>query len=296
MWKGVTARFEKFEQNLKLTADQAEDGTTKYQGVCTCLNSHYFGGPSDTANALIVGSWGKATRVRPPRDVDLMFVLPSEVYHRFEKYTGNKQSALLQEVKGVLQAKYSSTDMRGDGQVVVVRFNTINVEVVPAFLLESGQYWICNTNDGGSYKTADPIAEANQIGTADQANNYNVRRLVRMLKAWQRECNVPLKSFHIELLVTEYVQQSPWRLYGFFWYDWLVRDFFKFLQAKEFAYLVVPGTFEVMNIGNDWKSRCDTAYGRAVEACDNERDDYVNLAGIEWKKIFGDQIPQDPFT
>lgn len=296
MWIGVTARFRQFDENLKLTPDQVEDGTTKHQGVCSCLNSHYFGGSSDTANGLVVGSWGKGTRVRPPRDVDLMFVLPVAVYKRFQTYVGNKQSALLQEVKGVLQAKYSTTDMRGDGQVVVVRFNTINVEVVPAFLLDNGQYWICNTNDGGSYKKADPVAETNQISAADQANNWNVRTLVRMLKAWQRECNVPLKSFHIELLVTEFVQQSPWRLYGYYFYDWLLRDFFKFLQGKEYAYLIVPGTYELMGIGNDWKSRCDSAYDRAIKACDYEHGDYVNLAGEEWKKIFGDQIPQNPLS
>jgi hypothetical protein len=59
------------------------------------------------------------------------------------------QSALLQEVKSVLTETYPNSDMSGDGQVVVVRFGTYNVEVVPAFALTNGRYWICHTNDGG---------------------------------------------------------------------------------------------------------------------------------------------------
>jgi hypothetical protein len=294
MWIAVTKRFTQFHDNILLTENQHEDGTTKHHGVRKCLNSHYYGSSSESANSLLVGSWGKHTRVRPPRDVDVLFKLPSTVHARFEEYSGNKQSALLQEVKGVLQSTYPSTDMRGDGQVVVVRFNSINVEVVPAFELTSGQYWICNTNDGGSYKTADPVAEADQISSIHTDNSNNLRPLIRMLKTWQSYCNVPLKSFHVELLTAEFLKQSEWRQNSVFYYDWLLRDFFKFLQGKEHAYLFAPGTYEMMNIGNDWKSRCDSAYDRAVKACDYERDDLVNLAGVEWKKIFGDPVPQDP--
>jgi hypothetical protein len=54
----------------------------------------------------------------------------------------NRQSALLQEVKGVLAETYPDTDMSGDGQVVLVRIGTYNVEVVSAFALTNGRYWI----------------------------------------------------------------------------------------------------------------------------------------------------------
>jgi hypothetical protein len=44
--------------------------------------------------------------VRPPRDIDLYFLLPPAVYHRFDNYIFvNRQSALLQEVRNVLLAK-----------------------------------------------------------------------------------------------------------------------------------------------------------------------------------------------
>ncbi len=294
MWIGVSSRFRQFNQNITLTETQVADGVTKHHGVRSCLNSRYYGTASDTANSVLIGSWGKLTRVRPPRDIDILFILPSSVYERFNTYVGNKQSAILQEVKTVLQKTYPDTDMSGDGQVIVVRFNTINVEVVPVFELDNGQYWICDTHNGGSYKKADPKAEIALISSVHSDNNNNLRPIIKMLKTWQSYCNVPLKSFYIELIATDFLKSCEWRKNGYFYYDWIIRDFFKYLQSKENGYIFVPGTYEAISLGNAWKSRCDTAYARALKACEYEHDDYVNLAGEEWQKIFGTNIPQNP--
>lgn len=294
MWSGVTNRFRQFNQNITLTSTQIDDGVTKHRGVRSCLNSHYYGIASETANSMLVGSWGKMTRVRPPRDIDVLFTLPYAVYERFDSYSGNKQSAILQEVKGVLQKTYPDTDMSGDGQVIIVRFATINVEVVPAFKLQNGKYWICDTNGGGSYKTTDPITEIDAISNVHSENNNNLRPIIKMLKTWQRNCSVPLKSFYIELLATEFLKQCEWRKNGYFYYDWIMRDFFKYLKSKVKGYLFVPGTYEILYLGDAWESRCDSAYSRALKACEYEREDYKILAGEEWQKIFGISIPQNP--
>ena len=34
---------------------------------------------------MLSGSWGKLTRVRPVRDIDVLFVLPYSVYQRFQQ-------------------------------------------------------------------------------------------------------------------------------------------------------------------------------------------------------------------
>ena len=51
------------------------------------------GTPSEAANSLLIGSWGKRTQVRPPRDVDILFLLPSDVYHRFQQREGKSAVA-----------------------------------------------------------------------------------------------------------------------------------------------------------------------------------------------------------
>jgi hypothetical protein len=111
----------------------AISGAVTRNGVVSCLNRHYYGLTSDTEHSFLIGSRRKDTAVRPPRDVDLYFLLPPDVYGRFQGHLWNRQSALLQEVKDILSDRYPNTDMSGDGQVVLVRFETYSVEVVPAF-------------------------------------------------------------------------------------------------------------------------------------------------------------------
>lgn len=292
-WIAVTQRFQQFHQNLLLSPLQVADGQTKRAGVVNCLNRAYYGTISETDNSFFIGSWGKGTAIRPPRDVDVYFLLPAAVYNRFQAYTWARQSALLQEVKDRLAITYPNTNMSGDGQVVVVNFGSYSVEVVPAFALTTqGRYWICDTNNGGSYKETAPWAEVNHLEAVDSANARNLRPLIRMLKAWQACCSVPIKSFHLELVASEFIAQSAWRLNNWFYFDWIMRDFFAFLYNRANGIVVRPGIFEIISLGDAWKSRAESAYNRALKACAYERDNRIAEAGDEWQKIFGIDIPR----
>ena len=179
-WPFVIKRFTGFLDNIKLTEAQTTDGEKKFKGVVSCLNQAYYGTNSETDHAFYIGSWAKKTRVRPPRDVDLYFLLPVDVYHRFERYAAgmNKQSALLQEVKSKLAATYSKTELKGDGPVVYAGFWTFDLEVVPAFALtEDRAYWVPSTKNGGKYMKTMPLHEVDVIDEADKRNNNNVRPL-----------------------------------------------------------------------------------------------------------------------
>lgn len=289
-WIYVRQRFKGFLSSIALTDAQLEDGNGKIRRVVKCLNQNYYSSDSETDNYLLGGSWGKSTRVRPPRDIDLIYVLPYEVYQRYLQRTGNIQSQLLQEVKGVLEATFPATNMRGDGQVVMVQFNSFMVEVVPAIRLQNGQYWICDTNGGGRYKVIDPVLENKSFDEASKNSNRNVRDLVRMLKAWQEYCGVPIRSFVLERLVMEFLDQWAYKGNDEFWYDWMVRDFFAYMLRRENGTFVMPGTGEVVAIGNEWKSRAITAQRNAEAACEYDKLNLDAFATTEWQKIFGTDI------
>jgi len=242
---------------------------------------------------MLVGSWGKSTEIRPPRDIDILFNLPYSVYQRYEQVSGNKQSQLLQEVKNVLSKTYSDTKMRADGQVILVPFFSYCVEVVPAFKLTNNQYWICNTNGGGKYETTDPVAEIAKVKKSDDATNGNTRNLIRMMKRWQDYCNVPLKSFCIELVAVEFLYSYQYRDKTTIYYDWMVRDFFSFLIGKANGYVYAPGTNKTISLGDAWKSKAESALERAKKAIDYESQNIPYSAGLEWQKIFGTDIPTE---
>jgi hypothetical protein len=286
-------RFDAFLENLKITAEQGQDGETKYKGVTSCLNTYYYGSNYDNSNIILIGSWGKKTRVRPPRDIDLLFTIPYSTYTRFKARVGNIQSQLLQEVRTVLTAKYSGTNVKGDGPVVLVPFTTYKVEVLPAIKLDNGQYWVCDTKGSGKYVPSDPIADIRNLEASDSLTKGNTRHLIRMMKCWQYYCSVPLKSFHIELLAIDFLRNWGHAGKTSIYYDWMVRDFFQYLIARGNGYgcVFAPGTVETLWLGNVWKSRAESAYQRALKACENEAGKYRFLAGDEWQKIFGTQIP-----
>jgi len=292
----VVRRFEAFASSLWLTDRQLEDGVTKFKGITTRLNSAYRDTQSSTENAFLIGAWGKNTSIRPPRDVDMYYVLPNEVYHRYEAYGSgvNKQSALLQEVKRKLIDSYPRSVIKGDGPVVIADFSGWTVELVPAFLWDASErsYIVCNTKDGGSYITTMPYHEIENINAADERSNGNARPLIRMLKCWQANCSVPIKSFHLELLAIRFLDQWLYKAFSFMYYDWMCRDFFQWMLTRVNGLVLTPGTAEINWLGNAWQSRAESAYTRAARACQFEQDDMMLSAGDEWQKIFGTDIPR----
>jgi hypothetical protein len=290
-WFYLTLRFNQFLANLTITEWQREDGQTKQANIRDCLNQYYWGVSSETANSMLIGSWGKRTQVRPSRDIDILFLLPSEVYHRFQTRGNNRQSQLLQEVKGVLSARYSQTALRGDGQVVSIPFNTIPIEIVPGFRCQDGSIIICDTNDGGNYKTSTAEAEENDLTASDMNCNFNSRALARILKCWQRERSVGLKSFQLERLAVEFLSTWPYRLQSVFYYDWMIRDFLEYLIGRANSTLFMPGTGEAIFLGSDWLSCAQSSHRSAIAACSFEYDNLDIPAGQEWQKLFGNSIP-----
>jgi hypothetical protein len=49
-----------------------------------------------------------------------------------------------------------------------------------------------------------------------------------------------------------------------------------------------------IDLGSDWQSHALTAWSRAVKACDLDQRNFVDAAGEEWQKIFGNDIPRRP--
>ncbi len=290
-WAHVTRRFTTMQRNLVLRQGELDDGRTKLRGVITCLNRWFFE-ESVLDNCLLAGSWRKNTAIRPPTDIDIFFQLPVELFDQFNARIGNKQSQLLQHVREALAITYKQTRIRGDGQVVVVGFNTVNIEVIPAFLTQTGRYLICDTNSGGRWKHVDPGAEFAELDRTDASFNGNVRKLTRILKQWKRHCNVPIKSFHLEQLVRETLAKYEYGGSDEFWFDWLVRDTFAHMIERAGEGFFMPGTtVEWIEMGDGWQSKAWTAYHCALRACDYERQNMDISAGMEWHKIFGAAIP-----
>lgn len=292
MWIHVIPHFSGFLRELFLTDDDCRDAEGKADRVARSLFARYY--PDQVFRPdcyLTVGSYGRGTAGRPCTDVDMLFILPDPVCGRIDQLLGNKQSQLLRELKDTLINTFPRTDLRADGQVVLAPFETYAVEVVPAFRLGDGKFLTCDTSDGGRWRVSNPVAEYNHLHNADLATNWKATHLTLMAKAWKRECNVELKSTSIEVLASIFVSQWQHRAHDIYWYDWMVRDFFAFLFPYLNGRTRIVGTDDWLELGDAWGTKLQTAYSRALKACDYERADNGLSAALEWRKIFGNQFP-----
>jgi hypothetical protein len=288
----VASRFENFLSNLSLSQTQRDDAKTKYDGVCGKLHNYFYDSAYNGSTRLLVGSYGKRTNIRPPRDVDVFFIMPFEKFEQYNSYNGNGQSQLLQDIKNILKDKYTTTDkIRGDGQVVVVPFqNGHSVELLPAWLLKSGKYFIPHTHGSGSWKETDPKAEMKNVDDSDKKTNGNTRNLIKMIKAWQGYCKVPIKSLVVELRAVNFLNKWKYFDKGTMFYDWMIRDFFKELLDYVNVSCQIPGIDEKIQYGDAWESKAESALIRAKKAFSYEADEDEYNATLEWKKIFGDDF------
>lgn len=281
----VSNMFEEFIKNLMI--DNADQISQRYGEITCCLNKKYRETESKTANSLKVGSFGRYTAIKGISDLDMLYIMPASEWGRFKD---GRQSALLQEVKGVIKDRYPNTDMHGDGQVIVVSFTNQNFEVVPVFELTDGSFKYPDTHNGGSWKITKPREEMREISSKDVAKNKNLRRLCKMVRAWKNEHGVVMGGLLVDTLAYNFLNSTTdYDDKSYVYYDWMVRDFFDFLRNEEKKdYYLAPGSNQRVYVKKAFQAKAKKAYKLCKKAIEAEDKPSVNK---KWKKVFGRPFP-----
>ena len=283
--------FQAFCNNL--TINNKSDISARYQTITKRLNQDFWNSYSLTSHSLYVGSYGRKTAIRGFSDLDMLFVLPSEMYHRYDNFSGNGQSCLLQAIRNSLLITYSTTHVRGDGQVIVVPFSdNMMFEVVPAFALDDGSHIYPDSNGGGQWRKTNPIPEISAI----QASPYsqNLKWLCRMTRAWKNHCNVPMGGLLIDTLCYRFINGWKYREQGKSHYHWMCRDFFEFLmtQDPEQQYWKALGSGQYIYRKGKFEYKAKLAFNKSVDATNNQMKKYWYTAKSIWREIYGYKFPR----
>ena len=263
-----------------------EDIGTKYKGITKKLNSHYYESESETDNSKKVGSIGRCTAIKGISDLDMLYEIPDERFNDFKNYESNGPSQLLQEVKNILKDKYSRTDIKGDGQVVVVDFDSQHVEVVPCHKLYEYTYEYPDTHDGGTWKTTSPDLDIEKIRTIN-ANYPVLIPLCRMTRAWKNNYGVNLNGILIDILAYNFITSNLNKVADYKSnYFQLILDFFKYLtdlDDDEKNYYT-PGSGERIEKKSKIHKKANKAYQKLSKM--KEEDSY------HLRDIFGKEFPK----
>ena len=289
----VSENFSEFCSSLRMSDATVTIIQNRYHQIIKRINLDYWNSDSETNHGLYVGSYGRGTEVLTS-DIDIIVQLPYGTYDKFNKYSDNGQSALLQEVKGVLQKTYSTSRIKGDGQVIGIDFSDgISFEIVPGFVNRDGRsYTYPDTNNGGSWKITDPRSEIQAINSMNKDTNKNLKRLCRMIRAWKSNCNVPMSGILIDTLAYKFVKDWEYRDKSYTYYDWMSRDFFKCIKDidKTQLYWLAPGSNRFVWKSGEFQNKAAKAYSISLEAIENESKE--TSAKERWREIYGSKFPK----
>ncbi|MBA2850836.1 putative nucleotidyltransferase [Methanococcus maripaludis] len=289
---GVANWFQTFCNDIRIPNGKIETIRRRYKSITEKINSTYWGINSDTSHSLYVGSYGRGTDTRTS-DVDIIVELPDHLYTRYSGYSGNGQSALLQDVKNTLLTSGHNTRMRGDGQVVVVDYSDgISFDVVPAFLRPNGKYHYPDTNGGGCWRVTDPRSEISAMSYMNILTNQNLKRLCRMTRIWKANWNVNMDGLLIDTFAYNFMRGwVPNAAYS--QYDAMSRDFFKYLSTMPFGVVFgAPGSNSSVFIKEDFSNKANKCYELALDAIAKQQAGYEYTAKLTWREIYGSKFPR----
>lgn len=289
----VSTKFERFCSDIRIGSTRINNVSYRYKRITKQLNIDFWETDSETSHSLYVGSYGRDTDMLTS-DVDMLMRIPYKYYETYDNYDGNGQSALLQAVRNSLQKTYSSTHLKGDGQVVVVAFNDdVKFEILPCFSNKDGvSFTYPDTNSGGSWKTTNPVLEIKAIKEADDSWNNNLKRLCRMARAWRYYCSVPIGGLLLDTLAYDFLENWKHKDKSFTYYDWMVRDFLSYLKSRSESqeYWLAPGSGHRVFREGKFEYKALLSYNIAVSAVDHEAAEQDYTATTEWQKIFGSRF------
>lgn len=164
--------------------------SVRYKRITKAVNQIFWNSISDTAHSFYVGSYGRGTAINTS-DLDVLIELPDAEYNHFSDIHGNGPSRLLQAVKNAILDTYPRTDIRGDGQVVVIKFGDgMKFEILPAFKNNTifgwdGTYKYPDSHMGGNWMSTNPKAEQDAIKEKNEQSNgplYDACKHIRYIR------------------------------------------------------------------------------------------------------------------
>jgi len=280
--------FREFHGALLPTHGGSQAAKSYGSAIKTCLEDNF-----EITRFFRTGSFGNGTSIRDYSDVDYFACIPRENLEQNSFTT-------LQEVRKALIERFQDVKISIRPPAVKVCFGTdasASIEIVPADFIErdkNGNHIYKIANSDGGWGRSSPDAHNNYVDEVDRKLGGEVKRLVRLLKAWKYYHKVPICSFYLEIYITKYASQKASIVYS---KD--VKNIFSLLLHNQLAALrdpesiagpISPCSSEAQR--SDALLRLKTALERAQKAQESEAADNIKEAFKYWNLVFAKKFPE----
>jgi hypothetical protein len=270
----IAATFDKFLDNLKV--ENHEDISYKYKRITKALNLSFRDTDSELANSLQVGSYGRYTAIHGISDLDMIYEIPLTDFKRYDR-SNNEQSELLQDVRKSILTTYPKTDIRGDGQVVIVRFADYVIEVCPGFIQDDKSYKYPNSTTK-EWKITKPRQEIDELSEFNKKTGGNFRNLARMVRAWKNKRGVKMGGLLIDTLCYNFLKEvNEYQTIKHDNYHLMVKAFFEYVKelSSDQKYWLAPGSNQKVYKKANFISAAKKAYANILEALEKNENKTV---------------------
>lgn len=202
----VTEAFQKFRTKLELTEKEQDDASRRQKEIREHMDSGF-----KLAEDFLTGSYRRWTKTKPLKDVDIFCVFHDD--ERPEYRNDKHPSVVLEAVRAHLAKKYGKDAVKKQRRSVVVEFTdssdeerVMSFDVVPAFT-KGGHYEIPDTQTTKGWTETDPTVHADKATAANKAFSGEWKGMVRMIKAWNRHHENPVRpSFLLEVTALQIIR------------------------------------------------------------------------------------------
>lgn len=197
----TTDAFKKFKSRLELREGEQKNAIKKHTELRELIATNFT-----LDNDFLTGSYGRHTKIRLLKDVDIFFVLNKEKEKRFL----NDPLGLLEEFRKVLAPVYGEKNVTIGRRSVGVDFQIspddedkiLSIDAVPAF--SKGENFQIPDNILKTYIDTNPKIHADKATEANKNFNGEWKPLVKMIKKWNETQGKPIKpSFLIEVMALD---------------------------------------------------------------------------------------------
>ena len=235
----VEQSFKKFLTNLNPTEKQLQQIQTTRETIDNLFsNDEQIYLHPQKQPSFLTGSYARNTIIRPLHDIDL-YVRVNYSIHAKDK----SPLSILRLMASALRKRYpQSTKINVNSPCVEVGFFGYKFEIVPVICYKDDpDLYDIPAPGSKSWMLCYPNVPSRWLSSCNNKNNGMFIPLIKMLKQWNRNNKVGLKSFHLELL-TEKVFGSVTKIVSYPQgiYDWMycVRNW---VWENNYPFMMEPG-------------------------------------------------------
>lgn len=280
----VEGSFDAFYANINLGGDHRETANKRRDDIVSTLGKTF-----SIVEAFSSGSIPKYTALKNHADLDVIVAL-----HHGKHIEGKTPTQVLQTVRDAL-AEWR-TGARKNGQAVTLYYKTWpNVDIVPVSRVvnDDGSVAYYNVPDSNTdtWVASRPKTHSADIEKKSTDCGYNFRRIIKMIKQWNRVHGDYLQSYHIEVLALNVfdsdLNDTPWSIFQFF------EKARPLLAGSLWHELGFADNYLSWSDREEVLKRFDTAINKSRSAWHktyDKNDDHKGAIEI-WKQMFGDEFP-----